>query len=129
MTDTIGIRDLLWEWARAYPERAGDSVSWPRMSAFGPDMVADRHRENPEPIDYKRAEEIDKAVLSYLKAIRKQGKRSLEESVFWARYFLRWEVPDVVKKVRKSRAWVHNTCGIIEGTIEGIYLVQIAEAG
>ena len=123
MDDAIGIKEMLWNWARANPERAGDAVGWPRLSAFGREM-ASGHRENPEPVNHDEAEVIDAAVRAYLKAIRKRERRGLEEQVFWARYFLRWELPDVARKVKKSLAWVKSTCGTIEGTIEGIYLYQ-----
>lgn len=127
MTDTIGMREMLWNWARANPERAGDAVNWPRIAAFGREM-ASGHRESAEPVNYAEAEEVDRAVLSYLNAIRQVDKRSLEEQVFWARYFLRWEMPDVARKVKKSKAWAKNTCAVIEATIEGIYLVQQEKA-
>lgn len=128
MTDAIGIRELLWEWSRAYPERAGDSVSWPRMTACGRKVPSGRP-ERSEPIDYVRAEQTDKAVLVYLNVIRRRkdcNRAMLEGSAFWLRYYYRWERQKVANKLKKSKAWVDNMCNLIEGTVEAIYLAQIA---
>ncbi|WP_444893623.1 hypothetical protein ACJJIE_03820 [Microbulbifer sp. TRSA001] len=124
----IAIRDLLWEWSRAYPERAGDSVSWPCMSAFSREMVSG-NRESPEPINEKRAELTDAAVLAYLNAVsrrRDQAKAELEGLVFWLRYYYRWELRDVAKKVSRSKPWVEKMCQIVESTVEAFYLTQNA---
>ncbi|MEX2964719.1 hypothetical protein [Microbulbifer sp. TYP-18] len=121
-TSAIEIRDLLWEWSRAYPERAGDSVSWPRMAAFGLKVPSGR-----EPIDYERAEQVDRAVLVYLNAVmrRKDRERAkLEEAIFWLRYYYRWERQKVAKRLKRSKAWVDNMCNLIEGTVEAFYLAQ-----
>ncbi|QFT55591.1 hypothetical protein [Microbulbifer sp. THAF38] len=124
----IAIRDLLWEWSRAYPERAGDSVSWPRMSAFSREMVSG-NRESPEPINEQRAEMTDAAVLAYLNVVRKrrdQKKAQLEGMIFWLRYYYQWEMPDVCRKAGQSKSWVINMCRVIEGTIEAFVLAQNA---
>ncbi|MFA0814039.1 hypothetical protein [Microbulbifer epialgicus] len=122
----IAIRDLLWEWSRAYPERAGDSVSWPRMSAFSREMVSG-NRESPEPINVNRAELTDAAVLAYLNAVsrrRDQEKAELEGLVFWLRYYYRWDIRFICKKVQRSKAWVENMNQLIEASVESVHLVQ-----
>ncbi|MCO1335180.1 hypothetical protein MO867_12640 [Microbulbifer sp. OS29] len=122
----IAIRDLLWEWSRAYPERAGDSVSWPRMSAFSREM-ASGSRESPEPINEKRAEETDQVVGAYLRAMKgcNNQSRAFEElRVFWLRYYRRWELQEVAKTVGKSEGTVRTTCRVIENTIETVYLMM-----
>ncbi|MDP5211139.1 hypothetical protein [Microbulbifer sp. 2205BS26-8] len=128
MVNEISIRERLWEWSRAYPERAGDSVSWPRMAAFGRRMLSGC-RESPVPIDYDRAALTDAAVLAYLNVIaRRQDKEkaALERKVFWLRYYYRWEMRDVCRKVGQSKSWVINMCKVIEGTVEALYLAENA---
>ncbi|MFS1524469.1 hypothetical protein ACL7TT_10200 [Microbulbifer sp. 2304DJ12-6] len=128
MINEISIRERLWEWSRAYPERAGDSVNWPCMAAFGRRMLSGR-RESPDPIDYERAALTDAAVLAYLNVIaRRQDKEkaALEKKVFWLRYYYRWEMQDVCKKVGQGKTWVVNMCRIIEGTLEAFLLAQNA---
>ncbi|WKD51107.1 hypothetical protein [Microbulbifer spongiae] len=128
MVNEISIRERLWEWSRAYPERAGDSVNWPRMAAFGRRMLSGC-RESPDPIDYERAALTDAAVLAYLNVIaRRQGKEkaALERKVFWLRYYYRWEMRDTCTRVRRSKAWVENMCNLIEGTVEALYLADNA---
>ncbi|WP_299946881.1 hypothetical protein [uncultured Microbulbifer sp.] len=128
MINEISIRERLWEWSRAYPERAGDSVSWPRMAAFGRRMLSGR-RESPESIDYERAALTDAAVLAYLNVIaRRQDKEkaALERKVFWLRYYYRWEMQDVARKVKKSKPWVEKMCQIVEATVEAFFLSQNA---
>ncbi|WP_299948100.1 DnaB-like helicase C-terminal domain-containing protein [uncultured Microbulbifer sp.] len=124
----ISIRERLWEWSRAYPERAGDSVSWPCMAAFGRGMLSGR-RESPVPIDCERAALTDAAVLAYLNVIaRRQDKEkvTLEWLVFWFRYYYRWEMQDVCRKADQSKSWVINMCKVIEGTMEALYLAENA---
>ncbi|MFS1524723.1 hypothetical protein ACL7TT_11505 [Microbulbifer sp. 2304DJ12-6] len=128
MVNEISIRERLWEWSRAYPERAGDSVSWPRMAAFGRRMISG-HREGSVPIDYERAALTDAAVLAYLNVIaRRQDKEkaALERKVFWFRYYYRWEMQDVARKVKKSKPWVEKMCQIVEATVEAFFLSQNA---
>ncbi|MDP5210011.1 hypothetical protein [Microbulbifer sp. 2205BS26-8] len=128
MVNEISIRERLWEWSRAYPERAGDSVSWPRMAAFGRRMLSGR-RESPDPIDYERAALTDAAVLAYLNVIaRRQDKEraTLERLVFGLRYYYRWEMQNVCRKVGQSKSWVINMCKVIEGTVEALYLADSA---
>ncbi|WP_299582045.1 hypothetical protein [uncultured Microbulbifer sp.] len=124
----VGIRDLLWEWARAYPERAGDSVSWPRMAAFGREMMSGC-TEIPTGVDWERAARTDAVVLAYLNTITRRqdrGKAELEGMVFWLRYYYRWEMPHVCKKVGQGKTWVINMCRVIEGTVEAFYLARDA---
>ena len=126
MANAIEMRHMLWNWARAYPERAGDSVSWPRLAAFGREM-ASGHRENPDPVRHEEAEEVDAAVLQYLNTVRRRKDRekaNLEGMVFWLRYYYRWEQPDIARKVQKSVAWVKNMCSIVENSVETVYLMQ-----
>ncbi|GAA5445816.1 hypothetical protein Misp06_04021 [Microbulbifer sp. NBRC 101763] len=124
----LGIRDLLWEWARAYPERAGDSVSWPRKSAFAREIVSG-HRESPIPVNEARAEETDQVVGMYLRAVKgrkSQSKVEAELEVFWLRYFRRWELQDVAKAIKKSVASIKILCQIIESSIEMGYKMREA---
>ncbi|WP_444956773.1 hypothetical protein [Microbulbifer sp. ZKSA002] len=124
----LGIRELLWEWARAYPERAGDSVSWPRMAAFHKGMVCEG-QVIPALINWDRADRMDAVVLAYLNTItrrRDKEKAELEGLVFWLRYYYRWEMPDVCKKLGQSKSWVINMCRVIEGTVEAFYLARDA---
>ncbi|WHI52964.1 hypothetical protein P3339_09440 [Microbulbifer sp. MLAF003] len=116
----LGIRELLWEWSRAYPERAGDSISWPRKSAFAREMVSG-HRESLIPVNEARAEETDQVVGMYLRAVKgrkSQNKAEAELRVFWLRYFRRWELQDVSRVVKKSVASIKTLCQIIESSIE-----------
>ncbi|BBM03949.1 hypothetical protein [Microbulbifer sp. GL-2] len=124
----LGIRELLWEWSIAYPERAGDAVSWPRMAAFGREMVSG-HRVSPLPVNEERAQVTDATVLVYLNAItmrRDREKAELERLVFWLRYYYRWELQDVARKVKKSKPWVEKMCQIVEATVEAFYLARNA---
>lgn len=121
MSDDIGIRDLLWEWSRAYPERPGDCVDWYRQSNFAGEIISDGWPEERTPIDYQRAEKTDAAILIYLNAL--QGRRSrakaiFEEGIFWLRYFRRWELQDVARRMGKSQQWIKTQCQVIEGSIE-----------
>ncbi|WP_299948254.1 hypothetical protein [uncultured Microbulbifer sp.] len=128
MVNEISIRERLWEWSRAYPERAGDSVNWPRMAAFGRRMISG-HKESPIPTDYDRAALTDAAVLAYLNVItRRQDKEkaALERLVFWLRYYCRWEIRETCARVKRSKAWVENMCNLIEGTVEALYLAENA---
>ncbi|MCO1336446.1 hypothetical protein MO867_19110, partial [Microbulbifer sp. OS29] len=122
----IAIRELLWEWSRAYPERAGDSVSWPRMSSFARGMKS-KHRENPELVNEVRAEETDQVVGMYLRAVKGRGnqeKAGVELAVFWLRYFRRWELQEVAKAVKRSVANIKTLCQIIESSIEVGYRMR-----
>ncbi|WP_444886497.1 hypothetical protein [Microbulbifer sp. JMSA008] len=122
----LGVRELLWEWSRAYQERAGDSVSWPRMSSFARNMKSN-YRENPEPVNEGRAEETDQVVGMYLRAVKgrnNQDKARVELTVFWLRYFRRWELQEVAKVAKKSVASIKILCQIIESSIEVGYKMR-----
>ncbi|MFS1526314.1 hypothetical protein ACL7TT_19825 [Microbulbifer sp. 2304DJ12-6] len=98
------------------------------MAAFGRKMISG-HREGSDPIDYERADLTDAAVLAYLNVIaRRQDKEkaALEKKVFWLRYYYRWEMQDVCRKVDQSKSWVINMCKVIEGTVEALYLADNA---
>ncbi|WP_299947956.1 hypothetical protein [uncultured Microbulbifer sp.] len=128
MISEISIRERLWEWARAYPDRTGDFVSWPRIAAFARRMKP-TYEQYPEPIDYDRSALTDAAVLVYLNVIaRRQDKKkaALERSVFWLRYYHQWEMQHVARKVNKSKPWVEKMCQIIEATVEAFILSQDA---
>ncbi|WP_299943677.1 hypothetical protein [uncultured Microbulbifer sp.] len=69
------------------------------------------------------------AVYKPLNVIaRRQDKEkaALEKKVFWLRYYYRWEMQDVARKVKKSKPWVEKMCQIVEATVEAFFLSQNA---
>ncbi|WP_299942140.1 hypothetical protein [uncultured Microbulbifer sp.] len=120
MTDAIGIRELLWEWALVYCERPGDAVNYPRKAPFTT-MVHERQEGAP---DKKRADNTDMVVRDWLQVmLEHRGSAAVREEldVFWLRYHSFWELQDVARRLRLSMTKVRDHCKRIEAEITILY--------
>ncbi|MEW5251551.1 hypothetical protein [Microbulbifer discodermiae] len=123
MIDAIEIRELLWEWGRAYPEIVGAEVSWPRMAAFGRE-VASGHRENRVGVNQERADKTNEVVSNWLVVMKAHihiSSVAEELDVFWLRYNRRWELQGVARKLKLSKTKVRDYCKAIEAEITILY--------
>jgi hypothetical protein len=98
------------------------------MAAFHKGMICEGQGISAL-IDWNRADRMDAVVLAYLNTIirrRDKEKAELEGLVFWLRYYYRWEIRDISKKIGRGKTWVESMCQIIESTVEAFYLTRNA---